>query len=398
MNIVHISSSVFRIHGASKWLLLFTTTLEEKGHNNTIVCPRFCIPLPFWFKGSIQPLFKSKTKVREKSGFVKICSIFSQIATIIFLPIIIPRKTDVIVLHSEESLFAAVLSKILFPKAKLIYYCYQIPRELYDLRDCTKKTYGIWMTVFSPFIAVYKVLHKRLPRLADGVLVWSSQEIISARSLYGDLRFCVVPAGVDYLRFEITDDAAKKVEAFRNRLSLGKKKILLMNASLTKKKNIPEFLDLIYRLTHERQEIHGLIIGEGPEYGQLQDTVRRLGIEKSVTFLGYVAQEDLSTYYFLCDILFFIEFNPPWTMSIIEAAAAKKPVIVTTGGSIPTLVKDKETGYVVQDLADDLYQRTKFLLDDPRRCQEMGENNFQHCRPFSAEESVKNFLKMLENL
>ena len=42
-------------------------------------------------------------------------------------------------------------------------------------------------------------------------------------------------------------------------------------------------------------------------------------------------------------ILYYLEMNGAWTMSVIEAGATRTPAIVAPGGSMPTILQDGDT-------------------------------------------------------
>lgn len=397
MKIVHLYPHILRTHGATKWLLLFISQLEERGTRNTILCTKFAIPKPYWFKGTIQPVFSASKSRQEKSGIRKLISIFFQLIAMFFLPLRIPRDTDVIVCHAEESSLSIALARLIFREQRLIYYCYQIPRELYNLKDYTLHTYGVWFTLLQPLFFVFKYTHRYLIRLVKDIMVWSPQAAEEAKIIYGSLNYHIVPAGVDLTRYQTSPEVGQWIDRRKKELGLLHQKVFLMNASLIKRKNIPIFFDLIKRCIDERYFIHALIIGEGPEKASLEQQLVFLNIQSAVTFLGYVTEEELPGYYYLCDILYFLELNGIWTMSIIEAGAAGKPVIAAKGGSMPTLVDHGKTGFIVQDLKEDLFKCTKMLLDSERLCAEMGERNYNWAQQFSVSKSVERFLAVVEN-
>ena len=229
MNIVHIYPSVFRIHGATKWLMLFTTELSRKGNNNTIICVNFDIPIPYWFEGEIKTLFKRKPGKNAKknyAGLKKLINIFLQILSVFLLPVIIQKNTDIIILHSELSLFASILSRIKFRRIRIVYYCYQPPRELYDLTEYSGRTYGIWFRLLTPFFEIYKIIDKILVRKSDYVLVWSDQAREYAKSIYGDVGFDIVPAGVDFSVFCLDKSGRNRMNHLRHELRLEGKRVL----------------------------------------------------------------------------------------------------------------------------------------------------------------------------
>jgi len=385
------------MHGATKWLLLFATELSKKGSHNTIACVDFNIPIPYWFEGDIKPVFQRKVTgkaKREYAGLRKLVSMFFQILAVLCLPAFTPKNTDVFVLHSELSLFAIILARMRFRSSKIVYYCYQPPRELYDLRQYTRRTYGIWFKLLTPLFEIYKAIDKRLVGKSDCVLVWSEQSRNYAKFIYGDVPFEIVPAGVDFSTFDLDKSSWDRMNQLWHELHLVNKRILITNSALTKKKNIPIFLYLVNKLRKKGYPVHGLIIGEGPDEKILRKIIDELQLSEAIHLLGYVSQEDLPLYYHMSDILFYLEPDGAWTMSTIEAGAAKKPVIVAPGGSMTKLVSDGKTGFILANVQNEnmLFERTKYLLDNPQISREMGLRNYSHSKQFSAENSAEKFL------
>ena len=139
MNIVHIYPNAKRFHGAVKILFLFCTKLEEIGHNNTILCGSINRHVPDWFSGKIVSLFKNPLANKEHVGFKKILFVLFQNIIPFLLPFKLKKmQPDVIVFHSEPSLFAVITARILQIKSKYIYYCYQAPEEFYNYSKETK--------------------------------------------------------------------------------------------------------------------------------------------------------------------------------------------------------------------------------------------------------------------
>lgn len=385
------------MHGATKWLMLFATSLNKIGHHNTIYCPMFGIELPEWFQGEIVAFWVG-SKRRELSGISKLVSIFFQLIFVFTLPVRVHRDTDVIVLHSEPSLFALPLARLLFRRKKIIYYCYQPPRELYDLKGVARKTFGALYLLLAPLFSIYKIVDKILVRSADCVLVWSDYAQKFTRSIYGDVPLHNVPAGVDFNVFRAVGSTAGAVEELRNRHGLDKQKVLFMNSALIVKKNIPSFFKLIRRLLDRGYPVCGIVIGEGPEKASLQALIRSMGLSPHVKLLGYVTQGDLPNYCHMADIFFYFEQDGIWTMSTIEAGAARKPVIVSSGGSMPSLVVNEETGFIIDAESFDMQvlEKTCCLLDDPDKRVRFGISNHRHSKQFSAESSAREFVNTVQ--
>jgi glycosyltransferase involved in cell wall biosynthesis len=89
-----------------------------------------------------------------------------------------------------------------------------------------------------------------------------------------------------------------------------------------------------------------LFVGQGPFRPQLERIARDLGIESQVIFTGELL--DMRRIYDSMDIFVLPSLNEGMPMTILEAMGAKRPVIATSVGAIPTLVVPGETGLLVE--------------------------------------------------
>lgn len=398
--IIHFYPNITRMHGAPKWLFLFATKLQERGFESIIVSVNIQIQLPYWFKGKVITLFRSQKPIREHQGIRKIVSIIHNLVYIIFLPLLIRKQPYVrtLVFHSELSLFAIIFCKLLFRKSRFIYYCYQPPRELYDLKPIAKNNLGLLYWLLLPFFELYKALDKQLVRASDGVLVWTDLYMEYVRSIYGRHNYLAVPAGVDFSVFDKQVIGEQRILDFKQQPRFKGKSILCNISALTTKKNLPFFIQTVKELSAMRGDIHGVIVGEGPEHDNLRKLIKDLDLENDVTLTGYVSQEDLPLYVHLADIIYYTELNGSWTMASVEAGAAAKPVIVAPGGSMRTLVLDGKTGYILKgiDTTDEIVLKTEYLLNNPEARETMGRENYIHSKQFAVEACIDKFLGFIK--
>ena len=62
-----------------------------------------------------------------------------------------------------------------------------------------------------------------------------------------------------------------------------------------------QVLIALKRILQQIPDAHYLVVGTGDELSHLRAGVRMLGLEKHVTFAGFVSTEDLPDHYRLCD-------------------------------------------------------------------------------------------------
>lgn len=139
---------------------------------------------------------------------------------------------------------------------------------------------------------------------------------------------------------------------------------------LSKEKGINILLDAIKGL-----DAYLKIIGDGPERNNLEEKVRREGIE-NVIFLGFLEKEELkkevsgAMFSVLPSICY---ENYPY--GIIESFALGKLVIGSDIGGIPELIKEGETGFLFKTgSAEDLKNKILQLINNKELIIRLGQN------------------------
>ncbi len=87
--------------------------------------------------------------------------------------------------------------------------------------------------------------------------------------------------------------------------------------------------------------------GAGPERARLERLSRELGLESSVRFLGQVENETMPSLYRSADIALNPSLVDNMPISILEALASGVPVVSTSSGGIPAMVKADEEALLV---------------------------------------------------
>jgi len=129
---------------------------------------------------------------------------------------------------------------------------------------------------------------------------------------------------------------------------------------------------------HANAVLH--IVGSGPCKGDLMSLSERLQVQEEVVFQDAVSQEELVRYYSMADV-----FVLPSVMTdegeteglgvvLLEAMASGVPVIASATGGIPDIVRDQETGLLVQQKdPGDLAEKINRVLADQELRQRLSE-------------------------
>jgi glycosyltransferase involved in cell wall biosynthesis len=144
---------------------------------------------------------------------------------------------------------------------------------------------------------------------------------------------------------------------------------LLSIGRLVAQKRMDRFVRLVARL-HARfgDRVIASIVGDGPEGERLQRLARGLGLgERTLRFAGAAA--DVTSWYHGADVLVLTSDYEGTPNVVIEAMASGLPVVVTHVGGVADLVRDGESGYIVDRNDEDamLERVTRLVCDAEHR-------------------------------
>lgn len=139
---------------------------------------------------------------------------------------------------------------------------------------------------------------------------------------------------------------------------------------LIDRKDMPTLISAFHSLSRERDNIRLVVLGDGAKRVELQAECERLGISGMVDFLGF--RPDAASWLKSFDLFVLPSRLEGIPRCIMEALAAKIPVVVTDIPGNRNLVSHKETGllYPVGDIRQ-LADCMAFMMDHPVEAQEM---------------------------
>ena len=90
-----------------------------------------------------------------------------------------------------------------------------------------------------------------------------------------------------------------------------------------------------------------LIVGSGSLEKKLKGLVKSLNIEKQTIFTGKIPHSEVTKYLNMLSIFVALSKKESFGVSVIEASACEKPVVVSNVGGLPEVVDNNNTGFVV---------------------------------------------------
>ena len=228
----------------------------------------------------------------------------------------------------------AMRSKI-FKKAKCILDIRSVPVDLAPgIKGRVQEgryRLGIWLadkfcdgiTAITPMLRDTLIPH--LKRLKNNVGIWTS--------------------GVNLEYFQ----AAKRDN--RGELGLKDKKVLIYHGVLSPNRGLKDVITAVGLLREEYDDLHFLVVGEGPGKEEMEKEARRCGVESRVLFTGHVSYRDIPKYLGSADVGILPFPNIEWwavssPIKLMEYLAIGLPVIATDIAAI-RYVTDQTGGAVL---------------------------------------------------
>lgn len=208
----------------------------------------------------------------------------------------------------------------------------------------------------------------------------------------------LIPNSVDTTRFTPVDSAQKSL--LRQKLGLPHSAIIaIYTGRLVSYKGLPLLLEVWKEISCKHENSLLLLAGTGGLdihncEAELHEYVKTNGLENVVRFLGAV--RNVPEYLQAADLFVFPTENDAFPSSIVEAMACALPVITTPVGAIKTIVRDRETGLMIQPgNHQQLFEALDVMLSDMELVSRLGQAAWQTARKqYSAESVTRKYLSL----
>lgn len=132
-------------------------------------------------------------------------------------------------------------------------------------------------------------------------------------------------------------------------------------------------------LSAKHHNMRLMIIGEGSEEHKLKELCDKLNVSDKVMFTGRIPFEKISQYFNMLDVLANLSEYESFGVSVIEAMACEKPVVVTNVGGLKEVVVDDTVGLKVEPgNVDQTVAAIENLVLNKELCIIMGKNAREH--------------------
>jgi glycosyltransferase involved in cell wall biosynthesis len=222
--------------------------------------------------------------------------------------------------------------------------------------------------IFKKYPFPFNIIEKYVLREADMIFARTAMamDILIQKGRKDNVY--VIPHGVDVGHF-------KKIQISKEREQylLNDSIVLGYIGALTRQKGLDLLLNAV---AISNKKIKVLIVGDGPEKENLKELADSLNIKDKIIFTGACAHENIVGYLNAMDIFVLPSITveglkEKFGRVLLEAMACEVPVIGSSSGEIPNVIKDN--GFVfTEGKVDDLKNKMELLIDNENLRIDMG--------------------------
>jgi glycosyltransferase involved in cell wall biosynthesis len=169
----------------------------------------------------------------------------------------------------------------------------------------------------------------------------------------------------------------KKSSLFKKTLKIPpESQVVTSTRNFEKVYDVKTVIKAIPSVIKVKPNVHFLVIGEGTQKRHLQKIADSLNLQKYVTFVGKIPNEEISKFLANSNIYVSTSLSDSTSVSLLEAMATQLPVVITDIEGNREWIKNGENGFIIPKSNPELLaEKIKRLLDDKRTAEKFGVRN-----------------------
>ena len=186
-----------------------------------------------------------------------------------------------------------------------------------------------------PVTSKWKYQHKKILK----IICVSNEIKKNLSSFVEEKKLVVVNPGIDISQWSTANDQ------LRNELNVSSEiKLIGIVSALESEKNIEEFIVIANQISEKRNDVKFIIVGDGSLYKEFNTQNSTLNI----IFLGF--RNDVQQILSSLDIFLFTSKNEGFGQVLLEAMAAKVPIISSNFSAVNEIIENGKTGFIYKEV------------------------------------------------
>jgi len=365
INILYIITKL-ELGGAQKHLLSLISHLDKSQYNIYLFTARKGLLMEVALSLSGIRLIESKF-LKRPVNFINDFLAFTEICSFI-------KKNSIDIVHTHGSK-AGILGRF---AAK----CTGVKVVLHTVHGWSFNDYQAF---FLRLLFVW--LERLCARFSDRIIVVCEYDKKKGltRRIGSNSKYCIIHYGINHLEFRSKDiNLRRELGIDNNDLVVG------MIACFKPQKSPLDFIEVARLVSRIVPKSKFLLIGDGVLRRKIEAQIVKLGLAKNVILTGW--RSDIPRVLSSIDVFVLTSLWEGVPISVLEAMAASKPVVVTDTGGIEEVITDGVNGYLVSTKnVISLSEKIIVLLGNEKLREQIGQNARRSLDSrFSLENMVKN--------
>lgn len=269
-----------------------------------------------------------------------------------------------------------------------IVHCQAIPMGVpaFLFKQLYRKPYIVWchgFDVYNPW-KFKKIISRAVLNSADAVIALTNhmREMLQ-KSCNKDI--AIIPNSLNVKKFE---SASKNL----NQEELGIEKedrIILFVGTLNPVKGLQYLVEAFKTISRKIPKAKLLLVGDGPERRNLENMVKKNGLEDKVSLIGRVENDEVPKYMTIADVFVLPSLSESFGIVNLEAMACGLPIVATRVDGIPEVVNDPENGFLVEPMnSGQIAAKVILLLENDALREKMGKTNREKAKEYGLEKII----------
>ena len=306
IKVLHIDTEKSWRGGQQQVVYLFEAMLEA-GYNTKLLCK----------VNSALELYCKKANIPYCS--IKMRNEFDIMTAYKIAKICKKEKFNILHLHSAHAMAIGLLVKLFYHKLKLV----GVKRVDFNI----KKNF------------LSKIKYSKMDKI---VCVSNRIKHVLIEDKIEEDKLLTIHSGIDLKKF----DDCKPTEELKNNFDIPESNIIVGTvAAITGHKDYPNLIKAAKLVIDKIKNITFCAVGDGKLRNEMQNYVKKIGLEKHFIFLGF--RKDVGDLLKTFDIFVLASHLEGLGTSILDAQAAGLPVIATEAGGIPEIIENNVNGILV---------------------------------------------------
>lgn len=159
-------------------------------------------------------------------------------------------------------------------------------------------------------------------------------------------------------------------------------------------KKVDSLIEIFSKLENKNCKL--LIIGDGEELTKIKNLIKELKLENRVELLGYLNQNEISTYLVKSKVFCMTSLTEGLPMVLLEAMSYGVPCIAfNTESGVKDIIDNNLNGYIIFDRNEEEYiQKLDEMLNNKKLLLNMSKNAINKSKSFSEKEIVKKWINI----